>query len=378
MTVGWMRPERGRFRAAALMVGVVALTFALPVPADEDKNEKKIDPKGRDDALTLLFYPDTPRNEQWKPRWPPIVTGEWDDMGPVESTAVASRTGQTAQIDQPAPTSRYPWQKALWDAAGALLDETAAAIDTPWKAEWYFFPAAEGNTMTWLTFSLPEPLAEGHRLVALVRSEDDEDTGMVLGSDSFPFVERKTSTGLIAQAARSLPPGRYAVVAGVATEDGQFTPRFQESRIVSRVPTDQLRLSKVLLAESINKLEAGESAAGPFRVSGFEVVPKGSSAVRRGEDLTIFYQVLGAGEQDGKTDFDITYQLFIRPPGKAGAGWVRAGRPVVATHQSGAARAWTLGIAPQYPIARYRLEVSVKDNLSGSEVSRDVEFKVVE
>ncbi|MDQ7007612.1 MAG: hypothetical protein Q9Q40_10295 [Acidobacteriota bacterium] len=373
MATGWIGHGRRHFPRAALVPWVMLLAMAAPAPADEEG--KKVDPKGRDDALTLLFYPDTPRDPEWKPRWPPIVTGEWNDLGPVEKVAKAT---ETRQMEPPAPTTRYPWQTALWDAAGAFLDGTPTTIDSPWKAEWYFFPAAEGNTMAWLTFTLPQPLAEGERLVAILRSEDDEDSGLVLGTDRFPFLHKKTSTGLIAQAARSLPPGRYAVVAGVAGGEGTFTPRFQAFHIVSRVPTDQLRLSKILLAESIRELKEDETAAAPFRVSGFEVVPKGSSTVRRGEDLTIFYQVLGAGEQAGGADFDVTYQLYIRPPGKPGAGWVRAGRPVVAAHQSGAARAWTLGIAPQFPVAHYRLEVSVKDNAGGAKVSQNVHFQVVD
>ena len=335
----------------------------------DGKQEKKIDPQGRTDALTLLFYPDTPREDGWKPRRPPILTGEWGPLGKVEKAA--------PEQSEPASTAKYAWQKPLWEATETILSDGPSQPEEAWKANWSFFPAEEGTTLTWLTFPLPEPVPEGKHLVAMLRSEDDDQTALVLGSEKFPFVTKKTKHGLIAQAARSLPPGRYAVAAGLATDDGEFTPRFEDSHIVSRVNTDQLRLSKVILADSLKKLDAGsEGAGGAFEISGFEVVPRPTAKLRRGEELTIFYQVLGAGEKEGQLDLDVSYQLYLVNPKNRAAGWRKAGRPVVAQHQTGATRAWTLPIAPQYPVTDYKLEVTVKDNAGGGSVSQSVLFSV--
>ena len=336
----------------------------------QGQQEKKVDPQGRTDALTLLFYPDTPREDGWKPQWPPILTGGWGPLGKVTKTA-------TERPAEQVPTAKYAWQKPLWEATETILGDGPSRPEGAWTANWSFFPAEEGTTLTWLTFPLTEPIPEGKHLVAMLRSEDDDQTALVLGSEKFPFTVRETRHGLIAQAARSLPPGRYAVVAGLAADDGEFSPRFEDSHIVSRVNTDQLRLSKVILADSLKKLDS-DSGAGDnaFEISGFEVVPRANAKLRRGEELTIFYQVLGAGEKEGQLDLDVSYQLYLINPNNRTAGWRKAGRPVLAQHQTGATRAWTLPIAPQYPVADYKLEVTVKDNTGGGSVSQSILFSV--
>lgn len=332
---------------AALALAAAAADKQRTVAYGNTENPPRVDPLGRCDALTLLFYPDTPCE---KPAPVPADTAE-----------------------QPAPpAAAYPWQIPLWEATGQVLAGEPVDTGTAWQASWHHYPAEEGATFSSLTLSLDAAPPEDSRIVAMLRPVDSDDA-LVLGSDDFPFEVRETSDGLVAQAARSLPPGRYAVVAGLAGEDGNLVPRFAGRVLIPRVAADQLRLSEVILADSLRRVGPDEPPS-PFHVSGFEVVPRSSNVFHPGESVKIFYIVLGAGGES--VDVDVTYQLYLKNPANLSAGWIRAGRPQVMAHQEGAVRAWELPIVEQFPATDYRLEIKVRDNASGGTVNGFVEFRV--
>ncbi len=322
----------------------------------EATQELRIDPQGRTDALTLLFFPDTPH---------PETTRQAPQIGVQEEVKELTREELMAQ-------SAYKWQLPLWESSDSFQADEMEKPSDAWDPQWFFFPAEGGATLAWMIVPLKEPLPAGQRLVALLRGEDDG-TGKLLGSDDFPFVTRKTNEGLVAASARALMPGHYSVVAGLAEDDGLFTPHLGARQIIARVGTDRLRLSRIILAEKLEKL--GEDApASPFHVSGFDVLPRAENVVHHGEDVTLFYQVLGAKEDDaGQCNLKVSYQLYLKHPSK---GWVKPARPVVSDGQTGTVRAWSLPIVAQYPETDYKLEVSVTDNAGGGTVSQSVEFAV--
>ncbi len=355
------RVVRGlRWALPLLMLALAGVGFtvmpamAQDTQATDSKRELKIDPQGRTDALTLLFFPDTPRPKQAEPT--PLVVGDT----PRELT----REEMIAQ-------ARYPWQIPLWEAAGKLLEDQLEMTGDPWKARLYYFPAENGATLTWIVIPLDEPLPAGKRLVAMLRGEDEEDARL-LGSDAFPFIVRETSAGLVAAASRSIMPGRYAMVGGLADEQGGFVPRTGEMKIVARVGNDRLRLSKVILAESIEPL-APDAEAGPFRTGGFEVVPRSNGIIRTGQNVNLFYEVLGAQtDKNGNANLTVSYQLSYLHPSR---GWVKQ-RPQTSVGQTGVVRAWSFPVVPQYPATDYKIDVSVTDKIGGGTVSQSVEFSV--
>ncbi|UCF68610.1 MAG: hypothetical protein JSV80_04770 [Acidobacteriota bacterium] len=319
------------------------------------EDRKTVDPEGRCDALTLLFYPDTKCEK-------------------AAESETASGIQDPSREDLIAAAA-YAWQLPLWEAAEAVLNGEELGIGSPWKPQWQFYPAAEGATLATVTIPLDRSLSDGERVVAMLRRDDSEEA-LVLGNEDFPFATRKTAAGVLAQASRSIPPGRYVGVAGLATDAGEFTAHFTENAVIPRIGSDQLRVSNVVIAESLEQLDTNVPP-GPFRVGGFEVVPRASSTVRHGESLRIFYVVLGAAKaESGQPDVDVTYQLYAKNPGDLAAGWQKVARPVQAEHQTALVRAWELPIVAQYPETDYKLEIQVKDNHSGTSASQSVQFAV--
>ncbi len=191
----------------------------------------------------------------------------------------------------------------------------------------------------------------------------------MLGTEAFPFIKREGSAGPLLQAARSLQPGRYAVALGVADAKGDIELRYAGRQVVARLPKDALRLSSVVLVDSLKPLGEGRGD-GAFRIGGFEVVPRIGNVIKHGESLGVFYQVLGAGE--GEVDLTISYQIHL----KRGAKWVKT-KPDIRPNEKGATQGWETVIVPQWPPTQYKLEIKVKDMRTGAEIQHSVPFTVV-
>ncbi len=276
--------------------------------------------------------------------------------------------------EQKAELATTRWRQELWRIAERTLAGEDPGVEARIEPHWAFFPAEQGATFFWLTFREPMAPADGQRWVALLRGEGD--VARYLGTADFPFERRDIGSGgvTLVQAGRSVMPERYAVVVGLADEAGDFQPLWAGRQLVVRLPTDSLRMTSVVLTRAIEPLEGDASAAsGPFRFGGFDVVPRTEDVIRHGEQLGVFYQVLGLSlDEAGRADMTITYQFQIRRQG----GFINAGRPVVQDHAFGATQAWSTKIVPQWPPTEYRLEITVKDNRTGGTVSASVPFKV--
>lgn len=276
--------------------------------------------------------------------------------------------------EQRAEMERRAWLTTLWETAGRVLAGETPEISEPMTPQLFFFPAKEKATFTQLTVAMDEPLPEGQRLVASMRERDRDDVNRVFGTETAPFEQRELGDGsVIAQAARSLRPGVYGLVLGVLEEEtNEVRVVYAGRQMVARVPTDQLRLSSVILARSLEPGQPG-AGGGPFRVGGFSVVPRLEPVIPHGQSFRIFYQVLGAQQaEDGSVDLEVSYQLS----GKAPDGWRKIGAPVE-SQATGAALAWELPIVPRFPPTQYKVEIEVVDRATGRSVSREVPFEVV-
>ncbi len=270
-------------------------------------------------------------------------------------------------------TTKMAWRTSLWDSAGAVLDGESVDIDARLDPEWHFFPARDGATFTMLTVPLDRKPSEGERVVAMLRGSKGEDVAFVFGSDDFPFEVREAASGIVAQAARALPPGRYTAAGGIVDDDGDLALRFAGPQIVARVTGEDLRLTSIVVASELKPL-AAQSDPGAFRIGGFEVIPKRGRDFRHGEDLNILFQVVGASESgQGVASLTTSYQLYGKPPGR---DWVKIGSPNTST-EPGAVRVWSLPISPQFRPAEYKIEVQVVDDATGARVSKEVPFRVV-
>jgi GWxTD domain-containing protein len=267
---------------------------------------------------------------------------------------------------------RTQWLTTLWEAAGKVLAGEPPEIAEEITPQLFFFPAQDDATFTQVTVRLPEPLADGERLVASMRAKQGDEVNRVFGTETAPFQTRELADGaVLAQAARTLRPGPYGLVVGILDSENELRLIHADQQLVARVPTDQLRLSSVVLARELSPAEAG-AGEGPFRVGGFEVVPRLDPVISHGDSFRIFYQVLGAQEaEDGSVDLQVSYQVS----GKAPSGWQKIGAPV-RSEASGAALAWELPIVPRFPPTQYKVEIRVVDRATGRSVSREVPFEV--
>ncbi|NJN65122.1 MAG: GWxTD domain-containing protein [Acidobacteria bacterium] len=322
--------------------------------------------------LTWLFTdaePDPPAaaGEPWL-----LSKGQLGDVLPQLSRHFRNVHACAASAEQLADQARTAWRQSLWQISDKLLANEDPGVKNVLEPAWSFFPAEGDATFTWLRVPLASKPAEGSRLVAILRSEGQVER--FLGTDEFPFeIRPNVGGGFVAQAARALPPGRYAVAIGLADEAaGTLEATFAGEQILVRLPEDSLRLTSVVLAESVAPL-SGDRTEGPFRFGGFDVVPRTKPVIRHGEALAVFYQVLGATtDAAGRASLSITYQFHI----KRGTQWIKAGKPVVQPDAFGATQAWSTDIVPQWPLADYKLEITIKDNKTQGTVSSEVPFRV--
>lgn len=326
----------------------------------------------RRDRSTWLFVDANPQapatpNERW--------LLEPEQLGPLmPGLARHFRTSNACAMtaEQQAEAARDAWRQSLWQISERVLGGESSGVTNSVEPAWSFFPAEGGATFIWLRIPLAaNAIPEGARLVAILRTEGA--TERYVGTDDFPFEVRSVSGGgVLAQAGRAIPPGRYAVAVGIAGADGTLAPLFAGEQLVVRVGSDSFRLASVVLAESVQPLQEG-GGEGPFRFAGFEVVPRVGSVIRHGETFAIFYQVLGAQVDDqGKAALAITYQFHI----KRGTQWVKAGRPIELPNAFGATQAWSADIVPQWPVADYKLEITIKDTRTQGTLNYEVPFSV--
>ncbi len=376
---GWAT-VRGRFR---VLLGAPEKVVPARVKRNEIEEPAEVWAWAKGtagDIRTLAFFRDDFRWVFAGRNVPvPEQEGELLDLSPEDPAPLLASLGRAFRArgceltpEQRAELAKVAWRRFLWQACEKVLAGEKPGENAGWKSRIYYFPAAGEGTFALVTFFMDERPPEGTRLVALLRPEEGTpDEARALGTEEFPFEVRRVGGTWVAQAARTLPPGRYALAGGWTDADGNSHLGFAGEQIVARMGGETFRLSSVVLAAKVDRAAQGEPF-GPFRVSGMEVVPRPGDVLHRGEDLAIFYEVLGAGtKDDGSLDLSITYEIRYRHPKR---GWVRAGRQ--ALRKTRPVQAWFLKIADVYPLTDYRVVVTVKDNVGGGTVTKEVPFRV--
>lgn len=286
----------------------------------------------------------------------------------IPATPVARQSGSAVQQTQEAPDTpiQYPWRAPLDAAIDQLISGVTPAVADAVTPIFHFFPASGDNTYTWLNVPLSQSLDDETKIVARMRPKEGAgDTAFSLGTDAIPFSVRQGSNGVVAQAARTLPPGAYLLAVGTTDKDGKLTLRYAGEQRIARMPQGTLKLSSVILADSLT--QKADAQQGPFQASGFEVVPRGTTVFKGGDTLRVFFVVLGAGAgSDGKANLDVSYQLYAR---RNNAPWSKAPKPYLLTGRIGAAQAWELPLPASFAGADLKLEIQVKDNISGGQIT---------
>ena len=153
--------------------------------------------------------------------------------------------------------------------------------------------------------------------------------------------------------------------------------------------TDQLRISSVILAETVESLEQPlhpeDQVLQPYTLGATRIVPRMNDQFTSAEQLALILLVYNPQlAADGMPDLTIDYifhqrssageSVFNRTaPQQFNAQTLPQGFDLAAGHQIVAGQAVPLSV---FPLGQYRVELSVTDNLSGATVRQDVPFRV--
>ena len=171
-----------------------------------------------------------------------------------------------------------------------------------------------------------------------------------------------------------LGPGRYRVDVIVRDIQSGAAGRKQVAFVVPDFPADRLSTSSLILAAKLENQEGG-AAVGPFVIGTTKVIPNISGVYRRGQPLGIYLQVYNAAID----------QTSLRPAADAEYVLLKDGKELSRQLEdwraiNDAGQRLTLSrlidsrsLAP----GEYRVEVRIRDHVSGQTISPSATFTIV-
>jgi hypothetical protein len=191
-----------------------------------------------------------------------------------------------------------------------------------------------------------------------------------------------------------VPSGEYDVYVALSESDvaPDATPATMMLRKTLSVPdlwTDRLATSSVILAESIESLNAPPAPeqlpANPYTLGTMRIVPKSTLEYLTSDEFSLLFLVYNAGvTAAGLPDVTVEYAFTVL--GEAGEEFFNRTNPQMfnertlpqgfdlnAGHQLVAGQAVPLS---SFPPAQYRLDITVTDNTNGESLTHSVGFSV--
>ena len=176
-------------------------------------------------------------------------------------------------------------------------------------------------------------------------------------------------------------PDTYTVDYAMAVAGQALQPVLTDIVVVPSPPIEAgLAVGPVALATHFERLadSAAPEYSAPFNLGRMRIVPRLGDLLTSGEDLSFYYQVLGAATDPigGRPDLDLEYRLFRVPPGEGGpAADQPFGRAIHLTGEQALLQGFSLATTG-WPPGAYRLQVSITDNLSGATAGGATGFRL--
>jgi hypothetical protein len=176
-------------------------------------------------------------------------------------------------------------------------------------------------------------------------------------------------------------PDTYTVDYALATAGETPQPVLTDIVVVPSPASDAgFAVGPVALAAHFERLadSAAPEYSAPFILGRLQIVPRLGDVLPAGEDLSFYYQVLGASTDPigGWPDLDLEYRLFRVPAGDGGpAADQPFGRAIHLTGEQSLLQGFSLATAG-WPPGSYRLQVTVTDNLSGATATGATGFRL--
>ena len=294
---------------------------------------------------------------------------------PPELRPNSESTVRSAAPDQVGPTS----PPAVRPAAGAAGDADATGDPGPLRARADLFRSGDRHALVVLTVWLkddgpagaPQPGVVAHLVGEGAHAQSYALDGAAALRPGAGELGRGPDGTRLYQGGVVVEPGTYAVDYAAAAPGAGHPVSMRDSLVVPPSSLDGgLSVGPVALASHFERLPdtAMPEYSAPFNLGRLRVVPRLDALLSAGEDLSFYYQVLGAATDpiEGRPDLDLEYQLWrVSPGGDGGEADQPFGRPIHLTGEQSVLQGFSLPTAG-WPSGAYRLQVAVTDNLSGA------------
>ncbi len=170
-----------------------------------------------------------------------------------------------------------------------------------------------------------------------------------------------------------LAPGLYKLEVVVKDLSSGHMTLLEQRLEVPDIPDEQLALSSIILARSIEKPENPKETL--FTFGSLKVVPKVDAAFRQNEEMGFYFQVYGLQVDPSTAKPKARVEFAITPRGKEPAAWRNASDLLMAfgTHATVA----RIGSLSAFQPGDYDLKIRVTDLISGREVSGGRAFSIL-
>jgi hypothetical protein len=191
-------------------------------------------------------------------------------------------------------------------------------------------------------------------------------------------------------------PGTYDVYLAIKERLPEKAPKSQVAKmgvvkqqvVVPDFQNGELNTSSILVTDKVNTLtapiSADESRERPFVFGAQELLPADDMSFGKAEELSIFYQVYGAGlDQAGKPNIVMEYE-FHKKEGEGEKFFNKTNPQAISAENLPPQFDPTKFPVPggitvplaSFPEGQYRLAIKISDKVSGKVLTRDVPFEV--
>lgn len=292
---------------------------------------------------------------------------------------------QAMQYKSQPPTHRLP-------ESGAEEEPPAPAGGMHAHAD--VFQSGRDRILAILTLWVPESLLTdasgtpgGARVEVSARIENDATGGpsydlagpSALRPGSGPLGRGPGGTRVF-QGGAAIRPGSYTAHYTLVGGDSQILHRYDEPLVARAPETTGLAVGPIAFASHLERL--AEPAAieylAPFVLGRLRVVPRAPGPFSPGDDLSFYYQVSGAQNDpiEGVPDLEVEYAFEVEVAGRLGQPVMAPlGHPIHLTHEASVLQGFSLPLGDWQP-GRFRLKVTVTDNIAGTTASSEVAFQL--
>ncbi|MEE9217442.1 MAG: GWxTD domain-containing protein [Acidobacteriota bacterium] len=259
----------------------------------------------------------------------------------------------------------------------------------PLQASYDFYRGDSRTTFATLTLSVPA------RMLPLAPAGKETDESIMLYAKmvgqrepamTYSFSSRLEASAtddigkvfddgqLVFQAKGDLLPGLYRFYVGLEVSQGDQVSFFRDAVLVPALDASDLLLSSITLISRFERAPEGyDDRKIPFVLGPHKVVPRPGHVFRNGQTLGVYYQIYNTrlAPDGGQVDLEIKYQFRMKDHDRM----VRIGTPFTMKHQHETVQRWSFPLS-QWPEAEYRLDVTVKDLVSGQVTTGEAFFTI--